>query len=67
MAIISHTSTKFSEIQKIENSLLVKGYRLTKKTNETDLRPSEYIKNQWSGSDDSFDGPAHYDITWWAG
>lgn len=54
-----------NEIQEIESDLLRKGYRLVNKTNTSNLEPYEYVKNQWSGTQDSFEGPVHYEIFWW--
>jgi hypothetical protein len=63
MATDEIVSTNINEINAKENELLAKGYREVNKFKQ--LEPYEYFKNQWSGSEDSFHGSEHFQITWW--
>ncbi len=64
MAINTKQTYGQAEVIRLEAELKAKGYRLVGKTNETILKPYEYIKRTWSGTSGSFEGPTHYVITW---
>jgi hypothetical protein len=64
MAINTKQTYGQAEAIRLEAELKAKGYRLVGKTNETILKPYEYIKRTWSGTSGSLEGPTHYVITW---
>jgi hypothetical protein len=65
MAIKRLQTESKAEAIACESDLRAKGYNLVRKTNEKDLLPYEYTKNEWSGTSKSFEGPTHYVITWY--
>jgi len=47
-----------------EAELQARGYRIVGKSDPKDLVPGEYIKNPFTGSSSSFDGPGGAVLTW---
>ena len=62
MNIETNSSLKKTEIDSKEAQLKTQGYRIAH--NKNDLQPYEYVRSEWSGSVNSFNGLKNFQITW---
>jgi len=64
MQTTKHRSGTEADISQQEDKLKAKGYREVNKTSGKELSPFEYIKNSYSGNEQSFEGTTKYQLTW---
>ena len=62
MNMETNSSLNKAEIDAKEIQLKINGYRIA--YNKNDLQPYEYVRSEWSGSVNSFNGPKNFQITW---
>lgn len=62
MSIESRTSQNKTDIDAIETQLKAEGYKQVSASHN--LQPCEYFRNEWSGTEKSFEGPKSFHIEW---